>query len=224
MTRVPPFLGEFSNEDAAWFIDAGVRRRVPAGEAIILEGELVTEMFVILKGSFSVKSRQIKGMPEIHLGPGEIAGEMTFVRRTEPPLSSVRADADSVVLCIPRTALDEKLAADPGFEARFHKVVSEFTVARLYGSWRPEVPKPPDPPEPPEPPDRVYKLIEWMLLPEDGKTAKGKRKRKIGDEGKGKKDGEKKDGGKGRKDGGKKDGGEEKKDEDDDDGRKPPPG
>lgn len=207
MTRVPPFLGEFSNEDAAWFIDAGVRRRVPAGEAIILEGELVTEMFVILQGSFSVRSRQIKGMPEIHLGPGEIAGEMTFVRRTEPPLSSVRAAVDSVVLCIPRTALDEKLAADPGFEARFHKVVSEFTVARLYGSWRPEVPKPRDPPEPS---DRVYELIKQMLLPGDGETMKGKRKRKTGDEGKGRKDRGKKDGGEGKKDGG--------------DERKPPPG
>jgi CRP/FNR family cyclic AMP-dependent transcriptional regulator len=214
VTRVPPFLGEFSNEDAAWFINVGVRRRVPAGEAIILEGELVTELFVILRGSFSVKSLQIEGMPEIHLGPGEIVGEMTFVRRTEPPLSSVRADVDSVVLCIPRTALDEKLAADPEFGARFHNVVSKFTVARLYGSWRPEVPKLPAPPAPPEPIDplkRVYDLIRVMLPPKDGETGKEKRKRKAGDEGKG-------------KDGGKKDGGEEKIDEGDDDERKPPPG
>lgn len=159
VTRVPPFLGEFSNEDAAWFVDAGVRRRIPAGGTIILEGEPVTELFVILEGAFSVSSQRVRGMPDIRLGPGEIAGEMTFMRRTERPLSSVRALEDAVVLCIPRTALDEKLRSDPGFEARFHKVVAEFTVSRLYNSWAPPVP----PAEPPGESPRVYELIEKML-------------------------------------------------------------
>ncbi|HEU4453611.1 MAG TPA: cyclic nucleotide-binding domain-containing protein, partial [Longimicrobium sp.] len=161
MTKVPPFIGDFSDDDIAWVIRVGVRRHVPAGERIIVEGEEARDVFVILAGAFLVASRQLELPNMKRLGPGELVGEMSFVNK-QLPISSVSALEDSEVLCIPRTALSEKIAADSGFQGRFHKVVSEFTVDRLYAWWAP-------PPRDPPPLDeavaslRVYELIERML-------------------------------------------------------------
>lgn len=162
MTRVPPFMGEFSDDDWTWFQAVGTRLEIGDGETIIHEGEPVEFLFVILDGSFAVRSRGVRGMPPIRLGRGEIVGEMTYVRRGDRPLSSVVAREDSIVLRLPRTALDEKIASDAGFEARFRKVVSEFVVHRLYGSWRPppdglEPPAGPEPPDEPRPPRKSRK-------------------------------------------------------------------
>ena len=162
MTRVPPFMGDFSDEDLAWAMAVGEKRRVPAGEAIIREGEPVHDLFVILEGGFLVTSQQLRVPVVRRLGRGEIAGEMTYVFGGLP-LSSVRAEVDSVVLCIPRTALDEKIATDAGFAARFHRVVSEFAVDRLYGWAPPDARGQASPAEPQGDSLRVYELIEKML-------------------------------------------------------------
>jgi len=158
VTKVPPFMGDFSDDDINWAIRVGVRRRVRAGEAIIVEGEQPHELFVILEGAFLVASRQLNLPNMKRLGPGELVGEMSYVNK-QLPISSVRALKDSEVLCIPRTALTEKIAADAGFEGRFHKVVSEFTVDRLYTWWA----SAPQEPARDEGSLRVYILIERML-------------------------------------------------------------
>lgn len=160
MTKVPPFMGDFSDDDIAWAIRVGVRRHVRAGERIILEGEHPRELFIILEGAFVVESRQLNRPNMKRLGPGELVGEMSYINR-QVPVSSVRALEDSELLCIPRTALDEKIAGDPGFAGRFHKVVSEFAVARLY-AWSPP------PTEPP--PERASgdERVEWMPKPAEG--------------------------------------------------------
>jgi CRP/FNR family transcriptional regulator, cyclic AMP receptor protein len=158
VTKVPPFMGDFSDDDINWAIEVGNLRRVSAGDSIIVEGEPVHELFVILKGAFQVVSRQLRQTTAGRLGPGEIVGEMSYINK-RLPISSVRALEDSAVLCIPRTALTEKIAADTGFEARFHRVVSEFTAARLYDWWSQTQPEP----APDEGVLRVYELIERML-------------------------------------------------------------
>ncbi len=158
MTQVPPFMGDFSDDDINWAIDVGRLRRVAAGEPIIVEGQPVHDLFVVLMGAFQVVSQKLNRPTATRLGPGEIVGEMSYINR-QLPISSVRALEASAVLCIPRTALTEKIAADAGFEARFHKVVSEFTVARLYEWWSTAE----EEPVRDEGSLRVYELIERML-------------------------------------------------------------
>lgn len=179
MTQVPPFMGDFSDDDIAWAIRVGVRRHVRAGEAIIVEGEQPHELFVILEGAFLVASRQLNLPNMKRLGPGELVGEMSYINK-QIPVSSVRALEDSEVLCIPRTALDEKIAGDPAFQGRFHKVVSEFTLERMYAWW---VPPPEVPPEEETASLRVYDLIERMLrgeFPDPPPPAPGRPDRKKG--------------------------------------------
>lgn len=160
MTKVPPFMGEFADADVAWVVNNGVQRRVPTGETIIEEGKHPDHVFVVLEGAFVVSSVKMSDPAVQHLGPGELAGEMSFINRT-PPAASVIAECDSVVLCIPRDRLREKLESDTGFASRFMRVVSEFTIDRLYNYGHRRI-------DPPPPRDaladlRVYELIEKML-------------------------------------------------------------
>lgn len=160
MTKVPPFMGEFADADMAWAVDNGVQRRVSRGEAIIEEGKHPDHVFVVLDGAFVVSSVKMSEPTLQHLGPGELAGEMSFINQT-PPAASVLAETDSVVLCVPRDRLREKLESDTGFASRFMRVVSEFTIDRLftYGHRRAD----PPPPRDPLADLRVYELIEKML-------------------------------------------------------------
>lgn len=161
MSKVPPYIGDFSDEDVEWVIRNGVQRHVAAGEAIIEEGQPIDDVFVILDGSFLVSSNTLSVKLERRLGRGEIAGEMSYINN-QLPAATVRAETDSVVLCIPRWRLDRKIAEDAGFAGRFHKVVSEFTVDRLYG-WKGRYGDPRDGEDDSTANLRVYELIEKML-------------------------------------------------------------
>jgi CRP/FNR family transcriptional regulator, cyclic AMP receptor protein len=156
--KLPPFMGDFSDDDVAWFQENGVQIRVRSGEAIIHEGVDPEYLYFVLDGSFMVVSRE-HSFPVIRLGPGQVIGELSYINR-RPPLSTVRAEVDSVVLAIPRGRLDAKIAEDRGFETRFHKVMSEFAANRLYYWGRtPE----PDHETTDDAHRRVYELIVKML-------------------------------------------------------------
>jgi CRP/FNR family transcriptional regulator, cyclic AMP receptor protein len=201
-TQIPPFMGDFSDDDIRWVIRNGVQLQIPAGEAIIREGTTPIEFFVILKGTFVVSSGQLAVPLLRRLGPGEIAGELSYIHR-RPAGATVTAEVDSVVLSIRREQLDRKIAEDAGFAGRFHKVVSEFTVDRLYG-WRASHGAGPSAAEEdPQTSERIRKLIEDMLSGRFDSLDVGGREGAGGTGGKGGKDG--KDGRKGRD--GKKDGG-----------------
>lgn len=164
MSHVPPFMGDLSDDDFAWLERTGVRETVPAGGVIIREGEPLDALFVILEGSFGVTATTLDDTEVIVLGPGEIAGEMSYIHN-HLPTGTVSAVVDAVVLRIPRSALDEKIRRDPGFAARFHKVVLDFVVARVYEWWRGKTHPLPEQHRTREETDslRVYELIERML-------------------------------------------------------------
>ena len=165
MHEIPPYMGDFSDEDLAWVARNGIQERVPAGGVIIREGEPLDAVFVILEGTFSVSVAAI-GEPELFpLGPGEIAGEMSYIHN-QLPLGTVRAETDAVVLRIPRERLDAKIREDVGFAGRFHKVVADFTIDRFYSyNWGRLAPIRPEAHRGKEEGDtlRVYELIERML-------------------------------------------------------------
>ena len=155
MPKIPPFVGEFSDDDVKWFIAIGENRHVAPGEAVIVEGQLPADIFFVLEGAFRLSSRTHK-IPPIELGPGELLGELSYVRK-KLPLASVIAMEPSTVLCIPRSDLDRPLGMDEGFESRFNKVVTEFVSSRLYEIWTHE------PPDDGADLARVHKLIDDML-------------------------------------------------------------
>lgn len=161
MSKVPPFMGDFADEDLEWVVRNGIQRRVAAGEALIREGQPVDDVFVVLEGSFLVTSTTLTVELKARLGPGEIAGEMSYISN-QLPAATVRAETDSVVFCIPRWRLSRKIAEDAGFAVRFHKVVSEFLADRLR-AWEGEHGERRKEPDDGTADLRVAELIEKLL-------------------------------------------------------------
>jgi bacteriocin-type transport-associated protein len=131
MRKVLYILGQLSDEDVEWLSKAGHRDRVPAGTALITEGKQIDSMFILLDGRMVVS---LKGIGTVaSLSSGEIMGEMSLID-SRPPSASVLAESDCVVLTIPRQILNDKLAADVAFSARFYKAIATFLSDRLRGT------------------------------------------------------------------------------------------
>jgi CRP/FNR family cyclic AMP-dependent transcriptional regulator len=116
--------------DVDWMIHNGTRTKVPAGTALIREGEPLQVLYVVLDGQLAVTLAALGGKPIAHLQSGEILGELSFLD-SRPPSASVTAVEPSTVLSIPRARLTEKLEQDDGFAARFYRALGVFLASRL---------------------------------------------------------------------------------------------
>ena len=127
MRKVLFLFGQLNDDDVEWMLGVGKRRFVPAGEVVIEQGVPVDAVFILLEGGLAVWLRPRKG-PERELArlhAGEIVGEMSFVD-ARPPSATVKAVEDSTVFSIAKAALNAKLAADPGFAARFYRALAIY--------------------------------------------------------------------------------------------------
>jgi CRP/FNR family cyclic AMP-dependent transcriptional regulator len=127
MRKVLFLFGQLNDDDVEWLLGAGTRWFVPAGEIVIEQGVPVDAVFILLEGRLAVWLRPRQG-PEreiARLNAGEIVGEMSFVD-ARPPSATVKALEDSTVFSISKAALNAKLAADPGFAARFYRALAIY--------------------------------------------------------------------------------------------------
>ena len=129
MKKVLFLLGQLRDFDIEWMIASGSRRQVRPGEVLIQEGQPVDALFLILDGSLEVSGTGV-GAGSVSLGSGEVVGEMSFVD-SRPPVATVKAAVNSIVLAIPREALAARLADDVEFAARFYRSLAIFLAHRL---------------------------------------------------------------------------------------------
>lgn len=129
MKKVLFLLGQLRDTDIEWMISTGGRRRVPAGEVLIQEGQPIDALFLVLDGALEVSGTGV-GSGTVALGCGEVVGEISFVD-SRPPVATVKAATDSVVLAIPREELATRLAHDVDFAARFYRSLAIFLAHRL---------------------------------------------------------------------------------------------
>lgn len=127
------FLGILSDGDIEWMMGAGVKLNVAPSQILISEGKPVDSMFLVLDGKLSVFVSAMGNRELARLKCGEVVGEMSFVD-SRPPSATVQALEPSVVLKIPRSQLQAKLAQDVSFAARFYKALAVFLSDRLRGS------------------------------------------------------------------------------------------
>ena len=123
------YLGILSDRDLDWMIATGTRQAVPAGRVLIEEGRDVTAIYVVLDGALSVSVTALGGQEIARLRSGEIVGEMSFVD-ARPPSATVTAAEDSLVLALPRMALQAQLE-QVDFAARFYRAIAVFLADRL---------------------------------------------------------------------------------------------
>ena len=88
--------------------------KVPAGEAVVEQGDPATHFYVVKSGEVEVSQRLADGSERVirtH-GPGDTFGEVGILRRT-PRTASIRAVGDAVVLQLPA----EEFVAGVAFSA-----------------------------------------------------------------------------------------------------------
>jgi CRP-like cAMP-binding protein len=130
MRKVLFILSCLNDEDVDWLVEHGARQSLPAGAVLIREGAPLTALYLLLVGQLSVRAAS-QGNREVNsFLPGSLTGEMSFLD-SSPPSASVSAVTDSVVLAIPRRAIQEKLNHDPSFGARFYRALGMLLAHRL---------------------------------------------------------------------------------------------
>lgn len=130
MKKVLFLLGQLRDTDVEWLINHGNRRRLKAGEVLIREGSPIDALFLLLDGTLEVSGTGVRGSGTVSLSCGEVVGEISFVD-SRPPVATVTAAADAVVLAIPRDQLKAKLDEDLEFAVRFYRAVAIFLAHRL---------------------------------------------------------------------------------------------
>jgi CRP/FNR family transcriptional regulator, cyclic AMP receptor protein len=129
MRKALYILGVLEDSDIDWMVSAGRRERVAAGSTLIREARDIEALYIILDGTFAVRTSAAAGKDVAILKAGEIVGEMSFVD-SRPPSADVIAIEDSMVLSIPRTVLSERFK-EPGFASRFYRALAIFLASRL---------------------------------------------------------------------------------------------
>src|SRR3982750_2929440 len=132
MRKVLFLFGQLNDDDVEWMLTAGTRRFVPAGGVLIQQGVPVDAVFLLLGGGPAPWVRGRRGRSRrgterelARLSAGEIVGEMSFVD-ARPPSATVKALEDSTVFALAKATLNRKLAADPGFAARFYRALAIY--------------------------------------------------------------------------------------------------
>jgi len=128
MRKALYILGDLEESDIRWMATVGANRKIPAGQTLIQEGAPVEALYIVIDGAFSVRLKT--GAKIAALAAGDILGEMSLVEK-RPPLVSVVAEDESLVLAVPQDRLAERLAAEPGFAGRFYRALAVFLSDRL---------------------------------------------------------------------------------------------
>lgn len=124
MRKVLFLFGQLNDDDVEWMIGTGRRQPVPRGGVLIRQGVPVDALFILLEGRLSVLlGRQEREIAR--LNAGEIVGEMSFVD-ARPPSATVKGLEDATVFAIPKALLNDKLACDLGFAARFYRALAIY--------------------------------------------------------------------------------------------------
>ena len=103
-------------------------RDIRTGEVLIQAGREVRELFFVVAGELDVVVDRVGLVAR--LAQGDVAGESSFVER-RLPVASVIAAGPGQVLAVPRGAVDDHIARDHAFAARFYRALAVFLSDRL---------------------------------------------------------------------------------------------
>jgi CRP/FNR family cyclic AMP-dependent transcriptional regulator len=129
MRRIFYILSLLSDDDVDWLVSVGERLDIPAGKAIITEGEGIHAIYIILAGRFTVTVGE-RRTKLADLSAGEMVGEISLID-SRPPTATVTATEPSVVLRMSDTMVHARLRTDSAFGARLYKSIAVFLAQRL---------------------------------------------------------------------------------------------
>jgi DMSO/TMAO reductase YedYZ molybdopterin-dependent catalytic subunit len=129
-------FGALEARDVEALMRIGIEQQLRVGDQLLTEGTHHDAIYLVLDGELSVS---VKGRTAAiaYVGKGEILGEMSLLE-SQPASATLCAITPATVLRIPRDALEQYLAADPGFSLRFYRALGKLLSHRLRRTLDPE--------------------------------------------------------------------------------------
>ena len=118
------------DEDLAWLFQAGFKRVVSPGTAIVHEGVRPNSIFVVIHGQFSVRVKNVTDKPLAKLSAGELIGEISFLEGS-PASATIVPEEESAVLVIDNQRLNERIRDNASFAARMYRSFALTAERRL---------------------------------------------------------------------------------------------
>ncbi len=128
-------LRELSNTDLDWMITSGKRERLPAGQKLLCPSDSQDVIYVLIEGrlglTFLPETQPLgqESPPSDELSQGEIVG--TSALFDVPEMATISTLEPSMVMSLPVTMLQEKLAEDIAFAAHFYRAIAVMLSTRL---------------------------------------------------------------------------------------------
>jgi CRP-like cAMP-binding protein len=123
-------LEYLTENDWSLIADRAKQTTFAKGQTIIQQGKTARTVFLVLRGKAKVESASQLKIADI--GPGEIAGEMSFLERC-PASASVLAEDDMEVLAIDWKSLEDLFELFPHLASRFYRSLAVNLSRRLRG-------------------------------------------------------------------------------------------
>jgi CRP-like cAMP-binding protein len=121
----------FDDGEIKAFVDAAVRKKVPAGHMFFAMGNSYSSLFIIRSGSVKVvRLGTSDDLPLATLAAGESFGEMSFMDGSRTT-GTVSAQGPTEVYEISRRSVDKLLAEKPAIGAKFWRNIALGLKQRL---------------------------------------------------------------------------------------------
>jgi len=129
MKEVNYVFGALEERDVETLMRIGTQQQLHVNDQLLTQGNHHDAIYLVLDGELSVSVKSRNGAIA-YVGKGEIVGEMSLLE-SQPASATPCAITPVTVLRIPRDALGENLAADPGFNMRFYRALGMLLSHRL---------------------------------------------------------------------------------------------
>lgn len=123
-------LNEFDESDVHWLLGAGTEQQIHSGATIIQEGSHPSALYFVLEGLLGLSVSSAGDKQLAALGSGELVGEISFLE-DRPATATVSAVESTLLLAVPRAALQEKIKSDAAFASRFYRSLALISSSRL---------------------------------------------------------------------------------------------
>jgi DMSO/TMAO reductase YedYZ molybdopterin-dependent catalytic subunit len=136
MKEVKYVFGALEEPDVEALLRIGTQQQLHVSDQLLTEGTHHDAIYLVLDGELSVSVKG-RNAAVAYVGKGEIVGEMSLLE-SQPASATLSAITPVTVLRIPRDALEQNLAADPGFSLRFYRTLGKLLSHRLRRTLDPE--------------------------------------------------------------------------------------
>ena len=125
------FITNMSDQHRDWIVNNLIESIYDPGDLIVVKGKKNHRMYVIEKGKVGVAIGNDFNDYILELGPGRVAGEISFINHNDVANATLVAIEKSNVFHISYEKIRAKMDEDIHFAADFYKALGVFIARKL---------------------------------------------------------------------------------------------